>query len=168
MEEIRDIVGDYGLDKDTLRALLIFLNDRGLINYFAQRNALNNLAILEPQWLVDGITTLIRDDDLHAAPTMETIEGERGWKKYRKTGVIAQDVALEAWNSDERFRSEQITDFLTEFMLQMRLMAETKINRSKTFLIPKPGVLTGDEIKKPKMLNCCIDFSGRFGGVLCP
>ena len=108
---------------------------------------------MEPQWLVNAVTTLVRDYDIHGDPPLKTREGKRGWRKYKKTGAIDKQTALEAWRV-QGFEGKIVAEFIETFMIQYFLMTKLVLDDKESFMVPTPNMdLFTGEIDASEMLK---------------
>ena len=162
LNEVQDLFKQFGMNLEDVREILQFLNQRGLINFFANPASLSSFVIMEPQWLVNAVTTLVRDYDIHGDPPLKTREGKRGWRKYKKTGAIDKQTAFEAWRV-QGFEGEIVAEFIETFMIQYFLMTMLVLDNKESFMVPTPNMdLFKGEIDASEMIRASLDFSGGF------
>ena len=67
-DEVCDLSREAGIiDKDEVKAMLEHFHELGVVIYYGNREELNKLVILDPQWIVDRISDVIREYSAEAA-----------------------------------------------------------------------------------------------------
>ena len=95
ISEARQIATDKcGIDEDQqFRTMLDFLHDQKVIIHFTETKELNNLVILDPQWLIDIFKKVI------TIRRYEYTEHnvERFWLKLQETGILDERLLDHEW-----------------------------------------------------------------------
>lgn len=167
MKENDEVRERCGLSKEQLNIALKFLNHRGLITYFSEPAEVSNFITLDPQWLIDGITTIVFDPKEHPAPKFSSKYG-RKYRKFMETQVITGDLLRDIWKKKGYNAEEQ--GFFRGVMLKALLMCKYDFNKKESYLVPSlvsPSQFHSREEKKKATPGYegpffVIDFSGDY------
>lgn len=156
-----------GLSKKELKMALSFLNQRGLISYLTEPDELSKVIVLNPQWLLEGITNLIFDPKEQTAPAFSAKFG-RKYRKYLETQVIPAEMVRDIWTKANYSEEEQ--DFFLNVMQKTLLMCKYNFVSKPSYLVP--SLLRPSNPKTQLALNdgvsgfdgpfFVIDFSGNY------
>jgi len=113
--------------------MLSLFNELGVLIYLTSTNALRNVVTKDPQWLLDCLSKVIRDDQLHRF-NLEEIE-KRGLSSevdtLFKRAIVSKDLLEFLWKPDE-------VDFLLDLMKRTLLLSDwiVSIEHEKQYLVP--------------------------------
>ena len=95
IREARQIATDKcGIDDDQqFRTMLDFLHDQKVLIHFTETKELNNLVILDPQWLIDILKKVITVRRYE--PTEASVEPF--WRKLQGTGILDERLLVHEW-----------------------------------------------------------------------
>ena len=98
--EVGAVARKHGVKVSEVRLMLSFFHEIGSLFYFQRSNDLRNMVILNPQWLVDALTCLIFDNDVHAGSVWEVRRSLRPDEKLFLTrGILSRRLRQAKWNA---------------------------------------------------------------------
>ena len=111
---------DERMRRDVLQAMLSLFHEQGVVVYYADDSRLKNLVVLDPQWLVDKITCIIRDFGLHGLKRdRHLINGQPAkWRALREHGVLSASMLDVFWPGTETSH----VSFLLGLMERIKLL----------------------------------------------
>ena len=156
ISEVRTFGQQYGLEsiQEQDEALSLF-HERGLLVRLTASETLKSIVITKPQWLVDGLSKLIRDHDLHL--NLKEFETAGLLQEAERTfgdGIASRDLLEFLWKGSQ-------VEFLIDLMKRTMLMSEWKSKES--YLIPsllQADIASRHELSFPA--NVKYDFSEKF------
>ncbi len=125
-EKVTELAKVYQMDRDELSSCLLFLHSVGDLIWFSDKH-LENMIILDPQWLVDVFKVLITSEQ---------------FLKNRKNRDLLDDVhqllkhGVVSFNSLEKFWAGNDVKFLVEIMKRFDLILPFGPNTGGQFLVP--------------------------------
>jgi len=128
-KEIASKVCKIDADQDFL-ILLNFLHDQRILIHFDDTPELNQLVVLDPQWLIDvfkKVITVKRYDH-------EEREFKDLWRKLEKTGILEEKLLQHVW-SDQKEASESLVAIMEKFSL-ICLWPSPDASSSKQYFVP--------------------------------
>ena len=171
-----------GVFRDELEKILAFYSEVGTIVYFPpknkERSALNEIAILNPQWLLKALACYIYDRKVHKKKRFTTAKpfGEL-LARYEDTGILTRSLLQHLWRD---YMDEEVA-FLESLSSKMLLTSkyafdaeeiEGAIVDSKAYVVPamlkdyEGGVL--DVLPAPaESFNASIKFDGPMPTGIC-
>eukprot|EP00924_Labyrinthula_sp_SR-Ha-C_P013747 augustus_masked-scaffold_5-processed-gene-12.2-mRNA-1 protein AED:0.46 eAED:0.46 QI:0/-1/0/1/-1/1/1/0/863 len=148
-----------------LEDILTFLSHRGLILYFHLIETLENYVILEPNWVINAITSVVWDvktyDNLHLS-----MENMSSFNEYSLTGVLPSQLLEAIWLSAGY--DKEIQSFLRKLMIFSLLLCKYSFARKKSYYVPsciprKISVkLPPQQVSQFRGPYFVLDFSGDF------
>jgi hypothetical protein len=107
-----------GSERSIVVSFLKFCNGPGIFVYFDGIQGLQDYCILNPQWILDQATYVVRDFKLHRFPrdyaAMELNCGE-SWTSLLKRGILDLPLLQKLWRGEDQSR----VDFLLNFMIKI-------------------------------------------------
>ena len=104
--------------------MLHFFHELGVLCYFDSSVELRQLVILEPQWLVDALTHVIRDFRFHPLNLMGDTKLRLNFSfdvnELQTRGIISKRLLFHFWKDE----SEATREFLIELMKNMSLLCD--------------------------------------------
>jgi len=137
---------------------LEFFHNCGMITYLTATQALKNMIVLEPQWLIDSLSKIIRDVDTKQHKFDDQAFEDVGLKSDLDSLI---QNALASRDILEFFWERPHVEFLIDLMKQTMLLSEWTFRNEKLYLIPsllKNHFLT-DQDYESKEAFCYFDFS---------
>lgn len=132
-DDARALVEGVGIHSmDELDKFLEFFHEIGMLVFFATTEALHDIITLQPQWLLSGISKLIRDPTIHKFDEHDLeISGLKSdADKLIQNGFATRDFLEYVWGKDESL-------FLIDFMQKMFLMNRwTHSGNGETYFVP--------------------------------
>ena len=162
--EVRKVAESCGIETvEDLENMLIFCTQTGMLLYFNYSENLKQIVTLKPAWLLDCISKIMRDPDLHkfdrAALANEGMLTEVD--SYFRTGLISRDLLEYLWGKTE-------SAFLIDLMESLMLLSPSRFNEQ--FLVPAMAPKLSFEVSG---YECLVKFeknyipSGLFERLLC-
>ena len=145
LSEAADIALDAGVTSK-VSSILAFFHELGVLCYFDMSLDLRQLVVLDPQWLVNAFTKVIRDFELHQLDLMTDLEFRREFasdlERLETRALVSESLLFRLWK-DETPSSRK---FLLLLMKQMSLLCEwlsedasddeEQVAVSKLYLVP--------------------------------
>ena len=135
ISEARQIASDKcGIDHDEqFRTLLNFLHDQKVLIHFNETPELENMVILDPQWLIDVFKKVITVKQYkHTEHNVEEL-----WLKLEKTGILDERLLDHEWKPLLDMYSEETCKSLIAIMERFSLLcAWPSDGANKQYLVP--------------------------------
>eukprot|EP00511_Aplanochytrium_stocchinoi_P011954 CAMPEP_0204875770 /NCGR_PEP_ID=MMETSP1348-20121228/46820_1 /ASSEMBLY_ACC=CAM_ASM_000700 /TAXON_ID=215587 /ORGANISM="Aplanochytrium stocchinoi, Strain GSBS06" /LENGTH=757 /DNA_ID=CAMNT_0052032375 /DNA_START=59 /DNA_END=2329 /DNA_ORIENTATION=- len=98
---------------------LSLLHDRGMLIHLTATEILKNIVIINPQWLIDSLTKVIRDDILHRFNEGEfaRVGLKEDLKRLFEYGLASRDILEYVWDQEQ-------VDFLLDLMERTLLLSK--------------------------------------------
>eukprot|EP00924_Labyrinthula_sp_SR-Ha-C_P013208 maker-scaffold_12-augustus-gene-12.68-mRNA-1 protein AED:0.35 eAED:0.35 QI:0/0/0/1/0/0/2/0/956 len=90
---------DFSCGEEEVIQVLKRFNELGVLIYLNQTAELKKRVITEPQWVIDKLGMLIRDDR-HPIPDTIRPQDKKAWMKMRETGIISRALLEVIWGKD--------------------------------------------------------------------
>jgi len=153
-EKIAGITSSVEIDD-----MLALFHELGMVLHFTGTDALNQIVIIQPQWLIDKIGCVIKDPDIHDFPSSVQESGlTEELNTFLESGIISKDLVQHLW------RGEQV-DFLVDLMRRTLILSDWKFSKEPMFLIPSMIIEESrhdlDALESGKAI-CLFDFSDGF------
>mmetsp|Transcript_8436 Transcript_8436/g.10110 ORF Transcript_8436/g.10110 Transcript_8436/m.10110 type:complete len:292 (-) Transcript_8436:116-991(-) len=151
------MAADVGILKQSeIIEAMSFFHERGFVIYLDSTAVLSEIIVTNPQWLVDMLSKVIRDDSFHiTAGDFKQSGLEAEAKRAFSTGEVSLDLLEEVWKG-------QPIDFLIDLMKRTMLMSEWR--KGNSYLVP--SLLRRGKYKAPSDLEYCnclkFDFTETF------
>jgi len=133
---------------------LAFFHERGFLIHMTSTEILKNIVVINPQWLIDALSKVIRDGSIHIDfQEFKTVGLEEDARSTFETALASRDFLEHVW------KGEQI-EFFIDLMKRTMLLSEW--NREfylipsllrDTYMIPETGIAGH---------RCVYDFSSGF------
>eukprot|EP00945_MAST-04E_sp_MAST-4E-sp1_P007604 g7604.t1 len=135
---IKDTGGDPDASKKSwveVNAMLAHFHQLGVIVYYGHRQGLDQLIILNPQWIVDRISDVIREFSSQSFTHSRgrdkfAKEMNEEWSDLTKKGVLSKRLLRHLWRGDHRH-----VDFLLTLMQTFALICPLKIPTAGALLL---------------------------------
>ena len=120
-------------DDEQFRTLLDFLHDQKVLIHFNETPELENMVILDPQWLIDVFKKVITVKQYeHIEHTIEEL-----WLKLEKTGILDERLLDHEWKPLFDMHSEETCKSLIAIMERFSLLcAWPSDGANKQYLVP--------------------------------
>jgi len=134
---------------------LSLLHDRGMLIHLTATEILKNIVIINPQWLIDSLTKVIRDDILHRFNEGEfaRVGLKEDLKRLFEYGLASRDILEYVWDQEQ-------VDFLLDLMERTLLLSKWKFKEELLYLIP--SLIKGNFEGSLVGIRCVFDFSQSF------
>ena len=119
---------DIGIPPKEIDAMLKFYTEVGAIVSFdsesSEDDAVRDIVILRPQWLLNALGTFLYDPELHSKwyDFPDDSEAENAIEEYEKTAIISKNTLQKLWKQHGLDHIEQ--GFLTALCSKMLLFSE--------------------------------------------
>lgn len=158
-KQVANIAEGLGIaDKQELKQMLGFFHELGVIVHFTTTVALENMIITNPQWLINELGKVIRDERIHKR-NMQAI----------KTAGLKEDIyalnnrAIASLDLLQYFWGRENAQFFTDLMLRTLLMSNWPYSSSQDKLFLIPGLLPDRELAKfGDCYTCKVRFQDNF------
>ena len=144
-----------------LEQMLHLFHQLGVIVHFTKTQALADVVTIQPQWLVDEISKVIRDPSIHKfdASEMASVGLEPDIKRLFEAGIASEDLIDYLW-------ARQSKDFLLDLMRSLLLLSDwdfdtTLSEGNKYYLVPSM-VSAARSSTELSGLKAVFDFSHFF------
>mmetsp|Transcript_14462 Transcript_14462/g.16908 ORF Transcript_14462/g.16908 Transcript_14462/m.16908 type:complete len:416 (+) Transcript_14462:205-1452(+) len=150
--DVNHVANKFGLSRQERYIALGLFHERGLIIHLTATEALQNIVIVKPQWIIDALGKVIRDSSIHVDMTQYESDGlrEDAQLLFLK-GIASRDLLGYLWKYDQ-------TEFFIDLMKRTMLMSA--YTDSDSFLIP--SLLKENKDMGAVDTRCVIDFSKSF------
>lgn len=129
----RGLAEDIGITSvPEFNQLLQLFHELGVVIYFTKTQALRGVITTKPQWLVDGISKVIRDNQIHHFDmvAVRTAGLERDVEKLFDEGLATRDLLEYLWDRSH-------VDFLLDLMRHLLLVSNWKFGEGEEmYLVP--------------------------------
>lgn len=136
IQEVKSIAETVGVRiGEELDDMLRLFHELGVVLYFTATQNLRQLVITDPQWLIDGITQVIRDDKLHKRDETSLEQGglSEDARLLESSAIATRDLLNHLWGS-------QHADFMLDLMLRMLLLSrwtyDAGSDKREMYLVP--------------------------------
>ena len=136
--------------------MLGLFHEFGAVLYFRSSESLKDLIICKPQWVIDSISQVIRDKDVHGLNMRELSKRglDQDARRLLREGIASRDLLECLWEDDQ-------VDYLISLMHRLLLMSTWHESQSESmFLIPSMTSQTLEEGEQDNFFD--EGFSGRF------
>ena len=133
VNKARQIASDEcGIDDDEqFRTAMNFLHDQRILIHLNETPELENMVILDPQWLIDVFKKVITIKSYER--TEETVE--ELWLKFEKSGILDERLLNHAWNP--LFERQETCESLLAMMERFSLLCSWPSQKAnKEYLVP--------------------------------
>ncbi|XP_068722471.1 uncharacterized protein [Montipora capricornis] len=120
-------------DQIQFRTLLDFLHDQRILVHFSDSPKLDNLVVLDPQWLIDVFKKVITIKPYDRKEK----EFQQLWCKLEKRGILEDKLLKHAWET--LFDNEETIESLIEIMERFSLLClwpSSDASCDKQYLVP--------------------------------
>jgi len=155
IKQVAAIARDMGVTsvEEQEDALRLFHN-RGAITHLTGSETLHSIVTIRPQWLLDNLSLVIRDGDLHQLDEQEIEKAGLG-EDVRNTfteGIASRDFLEFVWKYN--------TDFFVDLMRSAMLLSDWNFGTDRSYLIPSQlKTVNKDHVQAPR---CLFNFSESF------
>ena len=164
LSEVVSIAAQCGLPHRGLQlehevhAMLEFFHSLGAVLWF-DAPGLRHVVVLDPQWVIDGVSTIVRNFDIHAMPCDRECARsfEREWSQLTREARLDLALVPRLWQ-DEQFAPYH--DFLLLTMVRFGLAVPLK-GRNEV-LVPPLLVFTSSTAAPPAPPDGALDFLLHF------
>ena len=136
IEEAVRIATEAGVREDRITKMLKFFHQLGVFCYFDSNPGLKDILILDPQWIVDNLTKIICDFDIHKHERLQDWKVRNKFeddiKLLRSKGVLSTKFLKYLWADI----GEREQTFLLKLMEKMSLLSPWDTNGDPKYLVP--------------------------------
>jgi len=167
LTQVAEIAESVGVTTK-IRDMLCFFHELGVLCYFDSSSDVRQLVILDPQWLVDAFTKVIRDFKLHSIDAMEDVSLRTTFAvaldQLHTRGIVSKELLYHFWSAEP----DHCKDFLLALMRNMSLLCdwvEPGAGEENCYLVPSLLELDGDLSTMPgntRRLNPKVFFELSF------
>ena len=162
-EKAYSIATEVGLEpiNETLLALLQYYTIRGILLYYPENKALNNIIFISPQWVSDLVTCVIKTHN-YAEPR-PTAELYNKCIRFDKFGILEEEL-LDDMLKRSGYSKNIVLGLLEKFELAIKIDRSTKFeNEDSSYLTP----ISGQVFFVPSMLvhNQMQDYAAPKGHI---
>mmetsp|Transcript_11423 Transcript_11423/g.13013 ORF Transcript_11423/g.13013 Transcript_11423/m.13013 type:complete len:377 (-) Transcript_11423:1216-2346(-) len=138
-------------------ALKLF-DQRGMIVHLTSTEMLRNIIVLKPQWLIDGLTKLIRDDSLHMYNIAE-IKQVGLMDALNSTfdkAITTRDFLEYIWQDSVEI------DFFVDLMKRTMLLSEWPYSGNEKYYLVPSLLRENHQVSQISGIRCVFDFTDTF------
>ena len=144
IEEAIEIATKAKVSEGRIREMLKFFHQLGVLCYFDSYDELQDIVILNPQWIIHYITKFIRDFDIHKREIImdihkhemfnmeDKLKFDADIKLLQDKGVLRQRLLEHFWKDINK----QEQTFLLNLMEKMSLLSRWNANCDPEYLVP--------------------------------
>ena len=120
-------------DEKQFRTLLDFLHDQRILIHFSDTPKLDNLVVLDPQWLIDVFKKVITIKPYDRKEK----KFEQLWCKLEERGILEEKLLKHAWDTlfDNKETIESLIEIMEKFSL-LCLWPSSDVACDKQYLVP--------------------------------
>ena len=158
MVEVRQLSEDAEVTTELeVEMMLKYFNEVGVVLYFDSTVALRQLIIVNPQWLIDKLGQVIRDDSIHHFDMKALAEVRLVDDAHRlfETAIASRDLLEFLWD-------KQITDFLIDLMRRTMLLSDWTFGNENDVHYMIPSLLKKSKRLPREGVLLKYDFSSSF------
>ena len=164
IEQVHAAAELFAFEDAEVELLLSMFKQLGMVLYFPKVSGCSNSVVLDVQWLVDAVSCLIRDEELHGSLLQDLLEedpSEDGQVWHRtpsgvfwnvndiKRGWFSVDLLDHVWGHTSKYKKfsatkvqiEYLKALLTHFQLVHRVSRRGKLFLVFPALVPLPPPL---------------------------
>eukprot|EP00924_Labyrinthula_sp_SR-Ha-C_P005927 snap_masked-scaffold_14-processed-gene-9.0-mRNA-1 protein AED:0.45 eAED:0.53 QI:0/-1/0/1/-1/1/1/0/929 len=170
-EVMDSITYKCGIEGENIDEMLDFLSERGLIIHFSIPVGLRKFIILDPQFLIDGMTQVIYDPSFHKDPQFDDHLLD-DFRHFIDSRIISKELLFSIWK--KKGHKDEVCNLFLSIMKASLLVSKYEFGMKEQFLIPQlfdfadSGVATAEELDEEEDFSglfFMIDFSGDFSDV---
>ena len=141
--------------------MLALFHALGMIVHLTSTEALRSIVTVQPQWLVDAISKVIRDGRIHHFEQAEISKARLGKdvKKMFDNALVSQDLLEFLWKENGQ------SVFLLDLMRRSMLLSEWGFEGEELYLCPallKSSSSVNEASLQDGRYTCVFDFTGSF------
>lgn len=139
--------------------MLKLFHELGVVLHFTASEVLRRLVTTNPQWLVDAMSKVIRDDKIHTGrfdlEEIAVVGLKNDLRDLFVLGLASRDLLEYLWESTQ-------VDYLLSLMRSLLLISDWKHGIQETYLVPSMIVKTPKEPAAAVGPELVVDFSSFF------
>ena len=137
LEEAKEIAKACDIDEDKeIETLMDYLHDLRSLIHFRDNADLNNLVVLDPQWLVDVFKRVITVKPYDPYDRKEK-KFSTLWCKLEEDGILDEELLVHVWGPLFDKENEQTFQILIEIMKKFSLLCPWPLGgKNKSYLVP--------------------------------
>jgi len=151
------------VSREEVDEMLRMFHDLGIVLHLTATETLRNMVIINPQWLIDKISKVIRDDEIHRFDEKEiqNVGLEADVMSMFKDGLASKDLLEYLWDKEH-------VPYMIDLMRETLLLSEWKFSdiQEKKYLIPSLLLNCDKEVSTEEMkkqsISCVFDFTKGF------
>uniref|UniRef100_A0A7S3PM47 non-specific serine/threonine protein kinase n=1 Tax=Aplanochytrium stocchinoi TaxID=215587 RepID=A0A7S3PM47_9STRA len=159
LAEVKAIAKDnFGIKgKGEVEVVLSLFHERGMIIHLNSTETLRNIIIIKPQWLIDALSSVIRDESLHALDEkeFENVGLKKDLELTFQDSLASYDFLNYVWGGDQ-------VEFFIDLMKRTMLLSEWNYREEKYYLIPSLLKRKKEPQNELEGIRCVFDFSKTF------
>ena len=174
LQEVEKIARKHRVKETSeVRLMLSFFHEIGSLFYFYRSKNLRDIVIVDTQWLVDALTCLIFDNDIHTSSIFSLPKSLRADEEmFMNTGVLSERLRKEKWKNGAY--PPDIQQKLLSLMEDMLLLCKWPWHERQGAVLV-PSILLSErslktlaekqaveDVRKLKGPSCEIDFGSSF------
>jgi hypothetical protein len=135
----------------TAATMMKVLNELGIVVYFDGVPGMGNFCIVHPQWVIDCISSMVRDFTLHFLPMDRhamKLNGGKDWENMVHRGLVSEELLRRLWTM-----ASEHYDFLVKLMHKLGLFAtlpqpskEGQHNKNSLYFVPSSVMRNTDVV----------------------
>mmetsp|Transcript_4362 Transcript_4362/g.5780 ORF Transcript_4362/g.5780 Transcript_4362/m.5780 type:complete len:955 (+) Transcript_4362:52-2916(+) len=157
---VKKMASKVGINNSaTLLMALEFFHECGMLIHLTATQALTNMIILKPQWLIDALSKVIRDVDnvqhVHDIDEFANVGLKADLDMVSENALASRDFLEYVWDKGE-------VDFLLDYLKITMFLSEWNVHKGDESWFLIPCLLRNTYEKKIDGLKCIFDFSKGF------
>lgn len=158
MVEVRKLSAEAEVTTELeIESMLRYFNEVGVVLYFDSTVALRQLIIVNPQWLIDKLGQVIRDDSIHHfdMKSLTEVGLAEDVEQLFKNALASRDLLEFLWD-------KQVTDFLIDLMRRTMLLSDWTFDNENDVHYMIPSLLKKSKNLPKRGVILKYDFSASF------
>ena len=156
IDEVCELSSEVGINQRAeVKAMLKHFHELGVVIYYGDRKGLSQLVILNPQWIIDRISDIIREfnveSSIHSKARDQIAKSMSvEWADLTTQGILSKRLLRHLWRGDR-----PNLQFLLTLMQSFALIVPLKIPVPGSILLEYlvPNLLPRNEKAKKSVLN---------------
>ena len=160
LKQVRNSAAVCGLkDEREVHEMLQLFHELGVVLHFTSSEVLRGLVTTDPQWLVDAISKVIRDDQIHSGrfdlEEIAMVGLKNDLRDLFVHGLASRDLLEYLWESTQ-------VEYLLSLMGSLLLLSNWTHGTQETYLVPSMIVKAPKSVVLPRGPELLLDFTSFF------
>mmetsp|Transcript_9725 Transcript_9725/g.12145 ORF Transcript_9725/g.12145 Transcript_9725/m.12145 type:complete len:566 (+) Transcript_9725:2-1699(+) len=170
LSKVQEIARAAGIsDHNEVQKMLHLYHQLGMVVHLTSTQTLADVVVTNPQWLLNSISLVIRDSEIHSFERMDELENaglKEDVERLFTRGLVSRDLLLFLWDREQ-------VNFLLDLMKHTMLLSEWDFGSEDNLYLVPSLLKDRDSNNRLEGLECFLDFSedylpiGTFQRLIC-